>query len=187
VRADLLDFEGLGDLEAVDGFYPGVTFRNAIAEIAGFTLNDAEFPPASGVTVAVPNNGQIIIEFDSQVTSFEGLFTHSAALTLRFFLGDDPVGAATSTFINNLAISGDAGTTPNETIFFERELGFDSVHFVGGGFYAVDDISFDAALVEVPEPKNITMTGICMACILFCLHRRSRPATKTNGADRWMA
>jgi hypothetical protein len=59
VQADtLLDFEGLGDLEAVDRFYPGVTFRNAIAEIAGFSLNDAEFPPASGVTVAVPNNGK---------------------------------------------------------------------------------------------------------------------------------
>ena len=52
-RGDTITFEGLADLQPVDSFYSGVDFSNAVAHIAGLSLNDAELPPASGSTVAL--------------------------------------------------------------------------------------------------------------------------------------
>ena len=178
-----LTFEGLDDLQPVNQFYPGVTFTNAIAEIAGFDLNDAEFPPASGVTVAVAD-GPMSIAFDTPVTDFQGLFTHSDTLSLEFFLNGNPVAEEISAFIDNLAISGDPGTTPNETLSFHSDVGFDHVEFTGGGVYTVDDVSFVTGVSSVPEPGSVALFATAAFLTLFATHRmtrRSKDQTSDGG------
>jgi hypothetical protein len=174
-----LTFEGLGDSQSVDFFYPGITFTNAVAEIAGFSLNEAEFPPASGVTVAVAGDGQISFDLNVPVPNFSAFFTHSASLTIEFFLAGNPVGAATSAFTNNLAISGDPGTAPNEAIVFHSDQGFDSAVFSGGGAFAVDDITFDAGQAA-PEPSAAVLT-LAGAVFAMCGRYRRVRAQKNRG------
>src|SRR5690349_13263399 len=61
--ATLLTFEGLADLQPVGNFYTGVTFSNAVAAIAGKSVESDEFPPAfftdnraiSGTAGSFPN------------------------------------------------------------------------------------------------------------------------------------
>lgn len=77
ILGNTLTFEGLEAAQGVDRFYSGVNFSHAVAAIAGIDLDDAELPPASGVTVALNDGGNMIIDWDSAVTSFEGLFTYT--------------------------------------------------------------------------------------------------------------
>ena len=108
-----LTFEGIADQNEVFNFYPGISF-NAAASVAGHSLDATEFPPASGVTVAVPDDSPISMTLELAVTNFHGRFTHTDPITLVFSLGGNIVGSASSVFHNNLALSGDTGSSPNE-------------------------------------------------------------------------
>ncbi|HTF45410.1 MAG TPA: choice-of-anchor X domain-containing protein, partial [Terriglobales bacterium] len=162
-RGDTITFEGLADLQPVDSFYAGVDFSNAVAHIAGLSLNDAELPPASGSTVALNDGGPITIAWASPISQFGGQFTYTASLTLQFMLNGVPVGTAISAFDNNLALSGDPGSSPNDPILFERAAGFDSVRIDSIGSYGVDDVKFNATIQAVPEPS----TAWPLAMLLF--------------------
>ena len=171
----VLTFEGLDDLQFVDNFYSGVTFNNAVALVAGFDLNDAEFPPLSGLTVATPAHAPLSIVFDAPITDFQAAFTHSDTLTLLFFLGPDQVGSVSSTFTNNLALSGDEGSSPNEILSFHNDLTFNSVQFSGGGIFVLDDVAFNAApgsTSDAPEPVGVGLAGIGL--VALCIARRRR-------------
>src|SRR5262249_7422124 len=127
VTAATLTFEGLRDTQPVDGFYAGVAFSNTVAAIAGLSLNEAELPPASGSTVALNDVGPMGITWAAPITRFEALLTYTDPLTLTFFLNGVPVGSAASMFGNNLALSGEPGSSPNELLLFFRGNGFNSV------------------------------------------------------------
>jgi hypothetical protein len=137
-----------------------------VAHIAGISLNDAELPPASGITVALNEEGPITIDWNSPVTQFTALFTYTAPLTVNFFLSGVPVGNSTSAFGNNLALSGDPGSLPNEPISFSGGGTFDSIRIDSDGQYGVDDIFFDTAAQDVPEPANAApVLLICLVCV----------------------
>src|ERR1700722_13497991 len=75
-KATLIDFEGLPDSTVVTNQYAGLLFSNAVILTAGFSLNEFEFPPHSGVNVLSDNGGPISITFDGPVLSFSGFFTY---------------------------------------------------------------------------------------------------------------
>src|SRR5580765_1660101 len=76
VRATLIDFEELLDLEHVSTQYSGVVFENAVALTAGLSLDEFEFPPHSGSVVVTDAGAPIQIRFANPVTSVGGFFTH---------------------------------------------------------------------------------------------------------------
>jgi hypothetical protein len=164
-----LTFEGIGDGNFVGNFYPGV-FIEGVALVAGFSLDDADFPPASGVTVATPDDSPMTMFLDLPVNDFSALFTHSSGVIATFFLQGNMVGSVSTTFFDNRARSGDAGTTPNERLTFHNAGGFDEV-FLSGDEYRIDDVSF-AAATGVPEPGTGTLLAIAGALILLSRARR---------------
>ena len=74
-----IDFESLTDSESITGQFPGASFANAIVLRAGISLNEFEFPPASGQNVASDSGGAMSIVFTSPV-----LLTCTDALRVRF-------------------------------------------------------------------------------------------------------
>jgi hypothetical protein len=150
----VLTFEGLANNQDVNNFYAGVTFNNAVAAIAGQSLDATEFPPASGVTVAEPFDSEMVINFQSPITDFQALFTHTDPMTLKFSLSGNVVGSVDSIFRNNLAISGDTGTHPNEAIGFHLDTGFDSALVEIDGGYVMDNVSFGSG-ESAPEPATV--------------------------------
>ncbi len=155
--ATTLTFEGLADQQEVNDFYPGVHFTNALALVAGESLNDQEVPPESGETVAVNEGDPISIVWDNPATNFSAFFTYTNPLTLHFFLNGVQVGNdISSSFDDNLASS---GNPPDELISFSG-LAFDSVRIdvADEGQYAVDDVSYDTAGTStVPEPGTMIL------------------------------
>jgi hypothetical protein len=175
--ATTLDFEGVADSQSVDDFYSGVTFTNAVAHIAGISLNDAELPPVSGVTVAINENGPISIVWLSAVTDFSGFFTYTAPLTLEFFLSGVSEGISEGAFSDNLALSGDPGSSPNERLTSPAGIIFDSVFLSSAGSYGLDDISFTQSSGAVPEPSETLPAALVVGCVFLGLRRfsASRP------------
>src|SRR5205085_1961436 len=116
VAADpILNFEGFADSTILSNQYSGATFSNAIILTAGISLDEIEFPPHSGVNVAVDNGGSMSIDFATPVLNFGGFFTYSKPLTLQAFNARRSlVDSVTSPFSNNEGISGDLGSASNE-------------------------------------------------------------------------
>jgi hypothetical protein len=152
-----LDFEGFPDGTILTTQYSGLTFTNAIVLTAGISLNEFEFPPHSGVSVASDNNGPITIDFGSPITSFSGYFTYVERLTLAGFdAADTEVASAASVYSSNDALFGDPGSSPNELIQISYAAGMSSVTITGdpnGGSFVMDDITSTAA--AVPEPGSL--------------------------------
>jgi hypothetical protein len=171
----ILTFKGLNDLQSVDDFYAGVRFSNAVAHIAGLSLNEAEFPPASGSTVASNNGGPVTIAWTSPLTDFTGLFTYTAPLTLTFSLSGTPAGAAMSAFADNLALSGEPGSSPNEQISFHSASAFDSILIESEGSFGMDSIFFEKTVQVVPEPSTYIPIFVILTCALY-VKRRFRAA-----------
>jgi hypothetical protein len=174
----LFDFEGIGDGVPVDTFYSAAIFADAVAVEAGFSLNDAEFPPNDAATggdaVAVPDgNGPMSMQLASAVTSFQGFFTHDLPVELDFFLAGSLVGSANSVFANNLALSGDPGSSPNELISFSSSGGFDDVVFNVGAATAVDDITVDGSRSSAaPEPSTALLIPAAAAALIWAARRK---------------
>jgi len=181
--ADVIDFESLSDGDVITNQFSaqGVLFSNAVALAAGISLNEFEFPPHSGSVVAAATADPLEIDFTTPVDSFFAFFTYSDALTLRVF---DPsnnlLSTISSAFSNNEAISGDAGSSPNE------ELGMNAPSIgritVTNGNQAItmDDLTFTQAttVAAFPEPSAfvlllsvLTVLGV----VRFRLHIRPTP------------
>lgn len=161
--ATTIDFEGLNDSDPVTNQFPGVTFNNAVVFSAGVSLNEFEFPPKSGSTVAVDESGPLTVTFIVPVLSFGGFFTYSVPISLSAFdAGANLLGSVTSAFSSNLALSGAAGSSPNE---FLQLAGFGNIAKVtvagdpAGFSFVVDDVQFS----PVPEPGTMLLSSSVLA------------------------
>ena len=163
----VIDFEGLPDSTIITNQYLGVTFSNAIILTAGISLNEFEFPPFSGSNVASDNGGPLSIAFASPATTFAGYFTHTVPLTLRAFnLANTQVALIPSLFSDNLALSGDLGSHPNEFLQLSFAGGFSRVTITGdsaGGAFVLDDAALTSA---VPEPSPLSLAFVGVAFLL---------------------
>ncbi len=166
-----IDFEGLADGTLITNQYPALTFSNAIVLTAGISLNEFEFPPFSGTNVASDSGGPVGISFMSPLSSFAGYFTYAVPLTLTAFdAANNVVAMASSAFTNNMALSGDPGSMPNEFLRVVFSSGISSVKITGnpaGGSFVVDDATAGSGVPE-PASKVLVLSG---GVILFVLRR----------------
>jgi len=170
VGDNTLTFEGIGNGQDIGTFYPGVEFTNAIALVAGGSLDAAEFPPPSGVTVATSADIPMEIRLESPVNDFSARFTHTDPLTVVFTLNEGVLGTVSTQFDDNLALSGDPGSHPNETLSFHSDVGFKSIFFDAFGAWVIDDVSFADPPAAALEP------GACALLappLLILLRRKS--------------
>lgn len=164
----LIDFEGLDDLASVDGLIPGITFTHATVLTAGISLDEFEFPPASGAKVAFDDGGPMRIDFANPIAAFRGRFTYSSPLTLEAFdAGGLSLGMVSSAFGSSLALSGDPGSRPNERL----KAAFGSISYVIikgdplGTSFTVDDVRISPT--TVPEPATFGLMFLGATAILL--------------------
>ena len=149
----VVDFES-----GVDGRAPSpvppAAFSNALVLAAGVSLNEFEYPPHSGANVAFDTGGTLTITFERPARAVSASFTYSRALTVTAKDGAGAtLGAVQSAFAHNEALSGEAGSKPNETITVTSSSGIASLIVEpAGGAFVLDDLTF-----TVP-PSEITYT-----------------------------
>ena len=172
-----IDFEGLPDSTILTNQYPGVTFSNAIILSTGISLNEFEFPPHSGTKVASDSGAPMSITFLTPVQDFGGYFTYTEPLTLDAFgIGNTLLASVTSSFSNNEALSGVAGSSPNELLRVRSLSGISRVTITGdsaGGSFTVDDANYSGTSAAVPEPSGFSLLLLGGAMVLLI---RRRPA-----------
>jgi hypothetical protein len=168
-QASVVTFEEIIDGTPVRDFYlsSSVRFELATAISAGLSLNELEFPPHAGNSVAYDNTGPIIIRFTVPVSSAYGYFTYQAQLNLLAF---DVAGAllqtSSSSYSNNTAISGVAGSAPNEQLGFV--LGSPLISRIeirgdaAGSSFVFDDFTFGAPGTTVPEPGSLALVLVAL-------------------------
>lgn len=157
VNATTLDFEDLTDLVSVGDFYAseGVHFTEAISLTAGFSLNEFDFPPSSGVMAIGDDWGPMEITFDEDAENIFANFTYAVGLTLSAYdVNDALLGTVSSLFSDNY------GST--EVI----SLGLSNVRRLviegdqSGNSFIMDDFNFELNSAPVPEPSTILLFGI---------------------------
>jgi hypothetical protein len=168
----VINFDSLADLTSVTTQFSGLTFGNTTVLTAGFSLNEFEFPPLSGMNVVFDDGGRMGIVFDTLQASVGGYFTYGTALTFTAYTaGGSVVGTDTSDFLSNLALSGDPGTLPNEFLGITSSDGIQRITIEGdffGGSFTLDNLTFEAAAAPVPEPSIPLLLGSGLA------HRHGR-------------
>jgi hypothetical protein len=161
IEAFTIDFEGLPDSTPITNQYSslGVDFSNATVLTAGISLNEFEFPPHSGDNVVFDDGGPMTLTFGTPVLDFGAYFTYLVPLTLSFFDSlSNLEGTVASAFSNNMALSGDLGSSPNEFLSFAWNPGISSVVIAGdpsGGSFTMDDVT----ATPVPEPSTLLLLG----------------------------
>lgn len=175
-----LDFEGASGGTDVAETYAGlgIHFGAAVFATAGIELNEADFPPLSGVAVVLANDsGLVRASLDKPATSISAYFTYAldpgVPLLLTAYSTPDFTGPALfskqSLFSENYAGS---GHPPNEWIGVGGILPqIRSFEISGGGIpggFTMDN------LTVVPEPN---MTWAVGAALLGVALRRFRQAT----------
>jgi hypothetical protein len=153
-----ITFEDLTEFDSVLNHYPGLAFTNATVLTAGSSLNEVDFPPHSGQNVVFDDGGPISVLFDNPVFSFGGFFNYSVPVTLTAFdTSHNPLGSATSQLSSNLGIS------PNEFLELILASGISSITITGdpaGGSFTLDDVTYSADPVPVPEPGTLTLLAL---------------------------
>ena len=165
-----VDFETLADGAAVTNQFAGVSFSNATALQAGFSLNEVDFPPHSGSVVVSDEGGPMTLLFSSPVTQVSAFFTYAMPLTLTAWDALDVAldDSTLSLYSTNAALSGDPGSAPNEFL----QLAFAGIAKLtisgdpGGGSFVLDDLSFTPKALPVPEPATAALTAIALAGLL---------------------
>ena len=175
--AIIIDFESLSDSTPVTNQFPGLAFNDATVINAGVSLNEFEFPPYSGTNVVFDDSGpiSIVFSFAQPVVSFGGFFTYQSPLTLEAFDNtSNQVDAVTSSFSSNLALSGDASSTPNELLQVAFAGGLSRVTITGdpaGRSFVLDDVTVKTA---VPEPSGFLLALIAAVVLFGCRVRMLR-------------
>jgi len=171
-----IDFESLSDGDILTNQIPGLTFTNTIVFTAGFSLNEIDFPPHSGVNVVSDNGGPISIAFDTPVLGFAAYFTYVEPLSLAAFNASNAqIAGASSLFSNNTATGGDPGSSPNELLQVSSLAGISSVSIAGdpaGGSFVMDDVTLTTAPSSVPEPSSLSLTVTGLGLAAFCWRKR---------------
>jgi PEP-CTERM motif len=178
-RADFINFEAFTEGDTIGASIPGMTFVNAIVLTSGAvggSLNEFEFPPRSGVNVVSDNGGPLSILFANSIAAFSGHFTYLSPLTLTAYdMFNNQVALSSSLFANNLALSGQLGSSPNEFISIAFGGGISRIDILGdplGGSFTLDD----AMITPVPEPSSMILLGTAVCAILL----RKRFLKKNN-------
>ena len=162
-QAAVIGFEGLTDSTSVTNQYAGlgVSFLNATVLQAGVSLNETEFPPASGVNVVFDDGGAITILFAQPVSQVAAFLTYSVAVTLTGFdVLDNPFGFVSSAFAENFASS---GNSPNEKLELFFSSGITRITILGsstGGSFVLDDLTFAGGLM--PEPQSLLLAAFAL-------------------------
>ena len=188
-----IDFEGLGDFNPITTEYTGLVFSNTASIVsgdAGGSLNQTEFPPRSGITVAFNSGIPMSIAFTVPVLNFEGFFNYNAPVTLEAFNASHGlVGSVQSAFGNNLGVTGELGSATNEPIALSFAGGFSSVEISIGDFtdpfsgstfpgsFTLDDLTITTSDTsnpgEVPEASSISLV-VGGAGLVFLFRRQQR-------------
>jgi RHS repeat-associated protein len=177
-----LTFDNLADGTSVGVAYPGVSFQNATVLTSGISLDEFEFPPYSGTNVVFDDGGPLLVQFDVPVTAVSLFLTHVQNITLSAFDSSGIfIDAVFSIYYNNLALSGDPGSSPNELL----TLSAPSITSVliegspGGSSFTADDLTFTTS-TTVPEVSSLCLSLAGLAAfvaIRICRRkRRLRPA-----------
>ncbi len=167
-----VNFDSLNDGDSVAGQFSGLTFSNATALTAGFSLNELGFPPHSGSNVATDSSGPVTILFSPGVNSFSAYFTYSAAVTVAAF---DSTGkqlaSKTSSAANNAVGTG----SPNEQIAVSSTSLIAKVVITGassGGSFAMDDVVTTITPTgggggTIPTHQDLTTLSASPASLIF--------------------
>jgi hypothetical protein len=170
-----INFDGLSEFDPVVSQFSGLTFSNATVLTAGSSLNEFEFPPHSGANAIFEDGGAMSIIFSMTVFSFGGFFTYLSPITLTAFdTSNNVLGSVSSNYLTNLALSGDAGSSPNELLQFMSSVALGSVTISGGaagGLFVLDDVTYNTA--QVPEPGTLILLATGGAISLFIRRRRA--------------
>ena len=170
-----INFDGLADGTAITAQYAGLVFSNLTVATAGVSLNEFEFPPQSGMNVALGNGGPITIVFSIPVISFDAFFTYSVPLTLEAFnTSNTLVASANSLFANNEGLSGVPGSSPNELIQVSSSSGISSVEILSApsGSFAMDDVTYATSTTSIPEPSSLIL-AFAGCSVLIAFRKRS--------------
>jgi hypothetical protein len=178
----IIDFDSLSDGDVVTNQFVGLTFSNALVASSGISLNEFEFPPRSGSNVIFDNGGPLSITFANPVMNVTGSFTYAVPITLSAFdSSNNFIGSVTSLFSNNLALSGDPDSSPNELISFSFASGISRITITGdvfGGSFTLDDLTINTA-TAVPEPTTISLFVLSFVTAAarkkFLKHSKSQP------------
>lgn len=178
-HAYVIDFEALADGAPVGLAYPGVEFSNSTVIRSGVSLNEFEFPPRSGQAVAFDVGGAMQISFAAPVDSFEGFVTYATQLVITAFDASNAVVTTSTTlFGSNLALSGVAGSLPNEQLLLSGGA-IRRIEIAGspaGGSFVLDDVTFRLAATPVPEPMSLLLCGAALVAAASVRRIRSGPA-----------
>lgn len=149
----ILDYEVFADGNILTTQYANVTFANSIIRTSGVSLNEFEFPAHSGSNVVSDNGGLMTLVLSPAVSGFSGYFTHSQSLTITAFdASNTQIGTVTSVTSNNEALSGSAGSHPNELIQI-NVAGIAKITITGalaGTSFTMDDTTLGPPAAIVP-------------------------------------
>lgn len=181
-----LNFDSLIDSTKVTSQFTGLTFANATAIKAGVTLNELEFPPKSGSNVLFNDGGAITITFTAPILNFEAYFTYDSRLTITAFDGSgNQIGSLSSQFTSNLALSGVAGSQPNERLSLSASGSIARIVISSSGSFVLDDLKYSASAAPVPEPATLAL--LLGGGAVWMGVRRKRPRKKMKGEARPLA
>ncbi len=167
-----LDFEAFLDETSLSTQVKGLTFTHATVLTSTGTLFADEFPPLSGVAVAMDRGGPISIDINLfsfgaiAISGIKGSFTYASPVTIEAFgIGGISLGSTTSALPGNYISS---GNPPNELLELIAP-DIRSLVITGGSLgdsFVLDDLTFsyEPSLTAIPEPK--TWIGILSAILL---------------------
>ena len=171
-----LDFEGLSDYTPVTNQYAPqyVTFSDAIAITAGFSLNEFDFPPRSGQNVLFNETQSMWLDFGLTTYDWSAYLTYASPVTVNAYDGDgNLVGTTGSLFSENFVSS---GNSPNELLALSIASGFSSLQITGGdpsgSSFVVDDMSYKTA-DAIPEPATLILFGAGVLGLAIRRHKRT--------------
>lgn len=170
-----ITFEGLASGALITNQFLGLVFSNATVLTSGIDLNEFEFPPFSGTNVVFDDGGPISILFSAPVFSVGGYFTYVTPVTIAAFDAlNNPLGSISSTFLNNLALSGDPGSSPNEFLQLNSVSGISGITITGdpfGSSFTLDNLTYSTTS-PIPEPSTVSLILVGGLAVAFISRKK---------------